>query len=1118
MKKLFSIFFLSVLAFLAFLGIGLSGGGFMNVYAEGEEPQGVVFHYTRADEDYSTYNALWVWPKGGDGHEYALSETDSYGRFVKIDMNLKGVASVGFIVKKQGTWDYKDAGGSDRYADFAVLNLDAEGYYHVYLVGGDVNIYTSGDGAISDGISNFSVDFVDGVYYLSFLLTTKCTTWKITKNGTLVVDSTTALTDENLVSSSDDILKKATYKLGTDMPSFEDLLTLTADFPDEKTLTQNANMASLYNTDAFVENYTYDGKLGAIYSATSTTFRVWTPLSTAMKVRVYDNGTPVDVDAEKGNDAYTEYDMNRGEKGTWEATVPGDLDGKYYTYVVTNYKYTDREIVDPYAKSTGVNGRRGMVVNFDKVNQELGWDSFNINEINPTNLTVYETHIADLTSSSTWGGDAALAKTYKGFYQEGTTYTADGKTVKTGFDHIKELGVNAVQIIPIFDSDNDEVNRTFNWGYNPLNYNALDGSYSTNPYDGYEKIREFKTLVKKYTSAGINIIMDVVYNHMMYAEGSNFDVLMPYYYFRYTSSGMPSNGSGCGNETASNMPMFRKFMIDSTEFWAKEYKLGGFRFDLMGLHDIETMNKLSENLHDNVSEYVVVYGEPWAGGTPAYDQSLLAYQSNILKYTEYGCFNDKIRDALIKGGLSSDSAKGWVTGGISYSQCTVIKDQNTFEKAVDRLEIYIKKNGEYIRVHKEDGYIAGKIYFQKQSSTLNANELKELASGIAGFIKESPECNKPWQTLTYVTCHDNYTLVDRIAAAGITDKELSKKMAMLANSVVFTSQGISFMLAGEEFLRTKGGDKNSYSSSYKVNELDYALKVTNYDMFENYQKLIALKQKEGLFGQTTVEACKDIKDKLFISEDTSMISYKIRCTENGKLMEYYVIHVNGLGEDKDHVADLSGYSLYLDTLNTGVELSDSYQLQHYQTIVAYREADLSEADISTEQAKAGAVVTDTFNKAKEKNSSATFFVGQTKIEFNNAAVGEIAGKDVKLYVNKNTPNVDGAAYVLDLELEGATFASGEAKVSFRYDVPEGQSVKVYYINENGAKVDVNATYENGKITFTTTHFSTYAVFLEAAPQGGLPAGAIVAIIIGSITLLAVAGFCVYYFLLRKRSA
>ena len=240
MKKLFSIFFLSVLAFLAFLGIGLSGGSFMSVYAEGEEPQGVVFHYNRADEDYSVYNALWVWPKGGDGKEYALSETDSYGRFVKIDMDLKDVSSVGFIVKKQGSWDFKDAGGNDRYADFSVLNLDAEGYYHVYLVGGDVNIYTSGDLAISDGISNFSVDFVDGVYYLSFLLTTKCTTWKITRNGEFVVDSTTALTDENLVSSVDSILKsldlieKPAKINGEALVKLESVKMLIDAFPKEK--------------------------------------------------------------------------------------------------------------------------------------------------------------------------------------------------------------------------------------------------------------------------------------------------------------------------------------------------------------------------------------------------------------------------------------------------------------------------------------------------------------------------------------------------------------------------------------------------------------------------------------------------------------------------------------------------------------------------------------------------------------------------------------------------------------------------------------------------------------------------------------------------------------------
>jgi pullulanase len=288
-----------------------------------------------------------------------------------------------------------------------------------------------------------------------------------------------------------------------------------------------------------------------------------------MKLRIYVSGTPAYLG---DSDSYTEYTMTDGSKaskGLWSYTINGDLRGKYYTYVVTNYLYKNAEVVDPYAKSTGVNGLRGTVVDFDSVNPD-GWDDISTLDINPQNLVVYVAHIADLTSSSTWGGPSAYQKTFKGFAYEGTTYTKNGMTVTTGFDHIKELGVNAVQLLPIFDSANDEINPSFNWGYNPLNYNSLDGSYSTNPYDGYEKIREFKELVYKYNKAEITVIMDVVFNHVSDAAGSNFIHFVPGYYYRYTADGYLYNGSGCGNETASDRLMYRKFMVDSTEFWATE--------------------------------------------------------------------------------------------------------------------------------------------------------------------------------------------------------------------------------------------------------------------------------------------------------------------------------------------------------------------------------------------------------------------------------------------------------------------------------------------------------------------------------------------------------------------
>ncbi|MDE5566190.1 MAG: hypothetical protein K2I77_04320, partial [Anaeroplasmataceae bacterium] len=325
----------------------------------------------------------------------------------------------------------------------------------------------------------------------------------------------------------------------------------------------------------------------------------------------------------------------------------------------------------------------------------------------------------------------------------------------------------------------------------------------------------------------------------------------------YNADG-PSNGSGCGNETASDMPMFRKFMIDSTEFWASEYKLGGFRFDLMGIHDVETMNQLTKNLKDNVNSDIVVYGEPWAGGTTAMPNgSTAAVQASMNKFEGYGCFNDKMRDALIKGGLNAVTSKGWIT--------------NT----------------------------------KKVSSA----DVKDIEAGLKGLVLSTNSVLEPEKCINYVTCHDNYTLNDRINAAGITDTDTVKKMAMLSNSMVFTSQGVSFMLAGEEFLRTKMGNSNSYNSSYKVNELDYSLKVKNLQFFRNYQKLIELKQNSNLFGKTGAE-CKE----LVINKNTdgSLIYYDV--IDHGNNVCYRIAHSNGVASDSKTV-DFNGFTLYLDTLN-----------------------------------------------------------------------------------------------------------------------------------------------------------------------------------------------------------
>ena len=828
-------------------------GGLSTDIPAASEPS-IQIHYRRNDDAYDEWG-FWIWETGGEGDLYEINYMDDFGGVAVYPLSAFGpntlTKGIGIIPRRLDGWT-KD-GQADRMISLADYEMDENNYYHFYIQQGDIAVYMDKNFAVAATITEAGFASMQEV---------------LVKTNTPIVKAAVYEGGNLLCEVTVDEQKSATIALPAGMQatlgkSYEVEVT----YANGETSKSGVSFVSLYTTDAFNELYYYEGQLGAIYTAENTTFKVWSPVSSSIVLNIYDHGS--------SGTALEQVEMTRGDKGVFSATLEGDYAGKYYTYTVTNYAYPNGfEVVDPYAKSAGLNGVRGMIVDFSVTNPD-GWDNVSPIDYDRKELVVWETHVADVTSSKTWVGNEAWRKKFLGMTQSGTVYTANGMTVSTGFDHIVELGVNAVQIIPFFDQANNEANPAFNWGYNPLNYNVLEGSYSTNPEDGYVRIREFKTLVQAYNGAGINIIMDVVYNHVSSANGSNFDVLMPGYYFRYTGDGALSNGSGCGNEVASENLMVRKFIIDSACFWAEEYKLGGFRFDLMGLHDIETMNLLAEALQE-INPDIVIYGEPWCGGTSTLPASQQAVQVNANKLNGVGQFNDQMRDALIKGGLNSNAAKGWVTNAVS-----VVK-----------------------------------------------SDVNKILAGLKGITKGSVEIANPNRTVNYVTCHDNYTLYDRIKAAGITDEDTVKKMAMLANSVVLTSNGTSFILAGEEFLRTKGGDHNSYQSSYEVNELNYALKIEHYDMFQSYQALInfkktmpALHLEESEMAAYTAESLAD--------GTVICITFHDDATDR----DYVIYHANGKVEN--FAANLDGYQLLVDTLG-GTTLSASTVLNPYQTIIAYR--------------------------------------------------------------------------------------------------------------------------------------------------------------------------------------
>lgn len=817
-------------------------------------------HYKRNNQNDYLKWGFWLWSEGKEGELYTMNYQDDFGGVAVYPMsvlfdNFTGTEKIGMIPRLLTDW-VKDV-DEDREWDLSQFEMDENNFYHVYITQGDKELYMTDELIITPKIKNAVFATEKAIVVTASV---KINNAKIYENGALIAEQKLANVKSGRITLASDFA-----------PDFTAVYTVEVTYSDQGTTdTSEVSMSGLYSSDTFNDLYYYDGELGAIYTKESTTFRVWSPFSTQITLNIYEKG------AKTAGETPATQKMTKGDKGVYEVTVSGDLAGKYYTYTVVNNKYPDgKEIVDPYAKSAGVNGVRGQIVDFSQTNPQ-GWDQVSAKPYDRKELVVWETHVADVTSSATWTGTEAYRKKFLGMAESGTTYTQNGVTVKTGFDHIKELGVNAVQIIPIFDQANDEVNTEFNWGYNPVNYNVLEGAYATDPTDGYVRINEFKQLVKAYNEAGINIIMDVVYNHVNGLEGSNFDVLMPNYYFRYTSEGKASNGSGCGNETASENLMYRKFMIDSVTFWAKEYKLGGFRFDLMGLHDIETMNLLTEKLKE-VNPNIVVYGEPWMSGTSTLPSSQQAVQVNANNFVGFGQFNDQMRDALIKGGMSGVEELGWVTNSVKISNLDVSK----------------------------------------------------IVKGIQGVTAGTLNINDPNKTVNYVTCHDNYTLYDRINAAGITDEETVRKMALLANSVVLTSQGTTFMLAGEEFLRTKGGSHNSYNESYKVNELDYALKIKNNDIFVAYQKLIALKKSTASMHLEEADMA-----NYDVTSQAGGSVIAIKFTSEGKAYEIY--HANGTVAGVEIATE--GMTLYLDTLNPQATAFDGskIQLQPYQTIITYK--------------------------------------------------------------------------------------------------------------------------------------------------------------------------------------
>ena len=569
-----------------------------------------------------------------------------------------------------------------------------------------------------------------------------------------------------------------------------------------------------------------------VYGNRQTEFAFWSNQAEQMEVRVYKgDGLPVTGDGLEVTDEGLEViPLKKGEDDFWRATVKGDQKGKFYT--VRSYQNGEWSDESPgiFAKAVSVNGQRAAIVDMSETNPE-GWAEDKRPAMpDMTDIVVYETHMRDFTMSPNSG--ITNKGKFLGMAEEGTV-TVDG--LPSGIDHLKELGITHLQVLPMFDYGSiDETTldqNRYNWGYDPVNYNAPDGGYSSDPYDPTCRIREAKQMVQALHKAGIRVVMDVVYNHTYDVMSCALGRVVPKYFYRLNEDGTYANGSGCGNETASDHEMYRRFMVESVCYWAREYHIDGFRFDLMGIHDQETMRQIRAAL-DEIDPTIVTYGEGWAAMSPAYPYEELAMKQWTYKMPRVGAFSDDIRNALI--GSPFDHERGFASG--------------------------------------------------------NGNCKEALMQGLIACPEWSGE---PMQHVSYITCHDNYCLRDRIEVSAQNETEATKlRMNKLAQTTVLVSQGMSFIYGGEELFRTKQGIDNSYQSPDSINTISWTNKAKYKNLFEYYQQMIAIRRAHKGFRLGTAEAVKNHCEFL-PTDNENLIVYRIKDLKGIDSAKSLIVVLNG---------------------------------------------------------------------------------------------------------------------------------------------------------------------------------------------------------------------------------
>lgn len=789
---------------------------------------------------------------------------------------------------------------------------------------------------------------------------------------------------------------------------------------EKKTVTDYQAYAANLDKSAYSGN-----DLGASYSKKATTFKVWSPNAASVRVNIFEHGSDNEGDAGSIMSRAMSLDKTTG---VWSVTINGNLLNKYYTYSVTHGK-TTKETADVYAKACGVNGQRSMVVDLSTTNPD-GWENDkHVLVQNQTDASVWEISVADFSSSESSGVSEANRGKYLAFTEEGTTVNGVQGASSTCVDYLKKLGVKYVQIMPFYDfgsvDESKNIMDQYNWGYDPVNYNCPEGSYSTNPKKGEVRIKECKQMIQTLHNAGIGVIMDVVYNHT-YTSDSWLQRTVPNYYYRMNNDGTFSNGSGCSNDTASEHLMFRKYMIDSVTYWASEYHIDGFRFDLMGLHDVTTMNSIRTALdhlyEDGSGSQILMYGEAWDMATNCDEGTVLASQKNLKQLSDrIGAFDDTIRDA-IKGS----------TGGT---------------------------DGAFV-----------------QEGSRRAN----LKTGIAGQSDTTTGwANVPSQCVTYASCHDNLCLYDKLVgsvygADGKYRKRYEDLVAMnkLSAAIVITSQGIPFSLGGEEFCRSKDGDENSYASSRKENMLDWENVDLYSDVIEYYRGLYKIRDAFAAFSDSTAATANSLT---YLSDvPKGVMGYTINNTESGKWSQMCVIF-NG-SDSAQNVTAKGDWVVLADNKTAGLRniknVTNSVKVEAHSAVIMVDTKNYDSAGIMDDE---GAVVIDYYDNKTEKLIKSQTLTGELGTSYDLTNLASTLNYDVK--------KTDG-------EIKGVfTDQVGHAKVYVEEYDGEMSTVTVKFVDEtNNTEIEDSFLVKNRKgeqyYTPDLPSIKNYKLVLDDLPTNG----------------------------------